>query len=158
MNAEAQLQMVACRLVALSVQYDDAALRADRWDDAYEVRANADWYATDEPQAWMVQLTLRLKPKPGTVARFTRANISVQGRFVVSVGPPDQQVTQLLVYNAPAMLHGLARGVLAQVTGLCVGGPLILPAVNYLQLFKRYIGRLKRQGKKEVSQAQGSHA
>ena len=64
-------------------------------------------------------------------------------RFAPDVG--EDTFVQLLASSAPAMLHGMARGILAQTTGLCVGGPFLLPALNYLTLFEQWRERVEKE-------------
>lgn len=61
---------------------------------------------------------------------------SFYGMFTLLPGLPEQQADFLIRYNAPSILWGIARGLLAEHTGNFPWGRLILPAVNFIDTLK----------------------
>ena len=101
---------------------DDYALRVDV---GVEKKSNA--------QSFRVSLALRLKPAEGKVCRYKQIEIKMVGIFDFPRDVPEAFVTQAVPVNCPAILHGFARGVVAQITGLNQGGPFLLPTVNFVE-------------------------
>ena len=56
--------------------------------------------------------------------------LAIVGRFSVDPDATAEESDRLIALNAPAALYGIARGVLATMTGVGPLGPLLLPSVN----------------------------
>jgi preprotein translocase subunit SecB len=50
-----------------------------------------------------------------------------------------------LYYNAPAMLYGIARGMIGEITGTSRQRRYILPSVNFQEVYKRWKQKRDRQ-------------
>ncbi len=149
MTALAQMQMVAFRLVNVHVEFDDECLGgpelADECADE-DVHSQAEWHVVSaDDRVYAVGLRLDFQPKQREARRFRQVALSVAGMFRFAPDIGEDTFLQLLASSAPAMLHGMARGILAQTTGLCVGGPFLLPALNYLTLFEQWRERVERE-------------
>ena len=68
--------------------------------------------------------------------------------FELPADTSDETISQLVPMNCLAILHGFARGVVAQVTGLNDGGPFLLPTVNFVEALQKK----SRKKKAAVSQ------
>jgi len=60
--------------------------------------------------------------------------VTLAGEFSVATGVPEDERTRLIYVNGTAILYGIARGLLASLTGIGRHGPLHLPSVNFLDL------------------------
>ncbi len=83
------------------------------------------------PLAWQVILALKYIPKPNENVPYG-FNLKIDGFFQVDPKWPQSKVETLVNINAPAVLYGAAREILAQVTSRGPWGPLLLPAVNFI--------------------------
>jgi preprotein translocase subunit SecB len=82
-----------------------------------------------------VQLTLGSSNnrKDGSRHDFSLALV---GSFEMSDVPDVDQGRRLISINAPAMLYGVARGVLVSATALSPSGVLLLPSVNLVEALR----------------------
>lgn len=83
----------------------------------------------------------------------------VQLSGVFSFLPSTEQATKsnYLYYNAPAMLYGIARGMIGEITATGRHPRYILPSVNFQEVYKRWKRKRDRQkakqeGKQEAPQ------
>ena len=89
-----------------------------------------------DAMSFKVGLALTLKSVQGSPCRYKKLHIHLVGVFDLPEDTQEELVRQLMPLNCLAILHGFGRGVLAQVTGLNPGGPVILPAVNFVEVLK----------------------
>ncbi len=96
------------------------------------------WGVSEDDERLLVRLHIRCLPdKDGPLWRFKRIEIILEGQFAYAESVDEARRRQLAALNAPAILHGMARGLLASTTALCVGGPFLLPTVNYLEVARK---------------------
>ena len=90
------------------------------------------------PDAWAfrIGLALTLTPNDDASCRYDRIAISTVGIFSLPDDAPEDFVKQIVPFNCLAILHGFARGIVAQVTGLNDGGAFLLPTVNFHEAVK----------------------
>ncbi len=133
----ADLQLRSYRLGSLSVEFNDAWLQEDARAvvETYVVEPDVGFYATDDDEQHLVRLSISCRPEEDLdgVCSYRLIDVTVWGIFTVSGDISDQQRDTLLGYNTVSILHGIIRGLLISVTGGCIGGPFLLPAVNYLE-------------------------
>lgn len=73
--------------------------------------------------------------------------IRIVGYFSFVENTDETMIKKMIGLNGPAVLYGVARGVVAQVTANCRFGKFILPTVNFVELTKRKTS-VKRTGNK----------
>lgn len=133
----ADLQLRSYRLGSLSVEFNDAWLQEDARavEETYVVEPDVGFYATDDEEQHLVRLSIRCRPAEDLdgVCRYRLIAVTVWGIFTVPGDIPEEQRNTLLGYNTVSILHGIIRGLLISVTGGCIDGPFLLPAVNYLK-------------------------
>lgn len=99
----------------------------------YSVDLKIDIRKKSNALAFRIALGMTMLPSDGAVCRYSRLSVFTVGMFELPADTPDEVVDQLVPMNCLAILHGFARGVVAQVTGLNDGGPLLLPTVNFAE-------------------------
>lgn len=143
MKATSPLQLERYRLEKLVVDFSDKWLQAEdsEPDDprAYEVRTDFNIYEPED-EMFLVRLSVESRPESDSpTRRFNEVSVVVWGMFSLTPGTDEETRQQVIPYNCVAILHGLARGVITSATGACLGGPFLLPTVNYLEVIKQKV-------------------
>lgn len=73
--------------------------------------------------------------------------MKLSGFFSYADETDDDYIKKTIALNAPSILYGVARGIIAQVTGNYEYGKFILPAVNFIEILKRKSDTKKLKGK-----------
>jgi len=149
----AKLQLERYRLGSLAVQFNDAWLALDdeqAGKEEYDCRPEFDVLEGEEGD-FLVSLSLECAPPAGSRdrCRFTSVAATVWGIFSLAEGTAEEEGQRLVMHNGVAILHGIVRGLLVSATGGCVGGPFILPAINYVELFRRKAEELEEASAEE---------
>jgi preprotein translocase subunit SecB len=84
----------------------------------------------ENPEHWKVDLTVR--SKPDKLSQPYEFEIAITGLFKIpeEIGPDTDE--KLIIVNGPALLFGAVREVIYSLTGRALFGPLILPAVTFI--------------------------
>ena len=131
------LQLEKYRLSSLHVDFNDGWLQQsdESRTESYGCIPEFETFESEQPNRYLMRLSLVCDPSEpdGIESRFSRVQVSLWGMFCLDKQASDDEKRQLLPLNAVAMLHGIARGLLISATGGCVGGPFILPAINYIE-------------------------
>jgi preprotein translocase subunit SecB len=137
-----------------SMSLPPALLRLERfWVESLQVRAEKTWSPPSEPAEVAVvggseyllpedsrHFRIRLKVKSGGKAGEGgpyRFETTVVGEFSLADEVPDDQRHLLTYINSTAILYGVARGVVATLTGMGPHGPIHLPSINFTGLVQR---------------------
>jgi len=135
----ADLQLENYRLSTLAVRFNDEWIAADEpaEREQYDVAPDAEILVSENEPEYLVRLSVTCEPSPDIegLCRFSLIEATVWGIFSLSDETPEQQRDVLIGYNTISILHGITRGLIISATGGCVGGPFILPAINYKDLF-----------------------
>ena len=59
--------------------------------------------------------------------------LKITGFFSFNKGTDEQTIEKMIQLNGPAILYGIARGVVAQATGSSLHDKFILPTVNFVE-------------------------
>ena len=142
MRSSADLSLERFRLQRLVVEFNEAYLApdAERAEDveAYHTDADFDLWEPQTEGDCMTMLCVDCYPEAETpTPRFKHVGVTVWGIFSCSPHVDQDQKNQLMQYNTVAILHGIARGLIASATGSCPGGPFLLPVVNYREVIER---------------------
>jgi preprotein translocase subunit SecB len=91
---------------------------------------------TKEQTKYRLTLEILVKPTTGQEQAFFPYEISVTGRGFFSFKAPcdPEKADHVLRLNGAAILSGLLRGQIAQITAQSVHGQFLLPTVNFVEL------------------------
>ena len=95
--------------------------------------------ALSPPDHFMVALILQLEPSTVSPALDPyHISMRIEGYFSFSPGTdmPQDQKERLVSLNGSSILMGLARGLVAQATGVSEFGKYLLPPVNFVEILK----------------------
>lgn len=70
-----------------------------------------------------------------------RLRLKLSGVFSFQPDTPEPTQTRMIYVNGPAILYGVARGIIAQATGAARHGKYVLPSVNLLPMAERRLAR-----------------
>lgn len=93
----------------------------------------------DPPDHYLVVLTVAVDPSSTKPALDPyQITLKIQGVFSFR---PDEQLTperieRMATVNGASILFGLARGLVAQATGVAQFGKYLLPPVNFVEMFE----------------------
>lgn len=91
------------------------------------------------PDLFMVALILQVEPSTVSPALDPyHISMRIEGHFSFSHGAdlPQDQKERLVSLNGSSILMGLARGLVAQATGVSEFGKYLLPPVNFVEILK----------------------
>lgn len=138
---------------------------------AVEVRVSSAWDTTPAPEDlcrydhqleievrkrrghwdFRVGLDVTFAPRKGETCRFDLLHVGLVGLFHLPDDVDESLVSTLVPLNCLAILYGIARGVVAQATGMVPGGPFMLPPVNFVEFMK------KRRSRKRTADLAAEH-
>jgi len=100
-------------------------------------RVNCEVFRAVDDAAYKVDLKLLVGPR--MVARGLPYEFRLHLWGVFSFEPDTPQETQeyIIHVSGPAMLYGIARGIIAQATALGPHGKYTLPSINFIELMER---------------------
>ncbi|MPZ48263.1 MAG: hypothetical protein GEU75_02950 [Dehalococcoidia bacterium] len=76
--------------------------------------------------------------------------LEMQGEFSFSDGMEETARARMADVNGPAILYGVARGIIGVVTGFSNEHRYLLPSVNIVYLAQRQSAREKARGEMEL--------
>jgi preprotein translocase subunit SecB len=87
---------------------------------------------------FMIQMKIELNRDK---ADFDKARyyvyLDISGFFNFAEGTDEETIRKMIGLNGPAILYGVARGVVAQATANCQHGKFVLPAMNFVKALRR---------------------
>ena len=100
-----------------------------------------------DPQRYMLRLDVKVQPQHDQADTFMAYSILVKGRgfFVFKQPPTKEEADKMLQLNGAAILYGLLRGQVAQITAQGPHGQLLLPTLNFLEIQKAVNARKEAQ-------------
>lgn len=128
----APLRLDGFWLEKLQVSFADGAIGELRPDVA--LSGSTEVLATPADD-FLVRLTISSDTSEASIAVYN-FSLTLAGNFAVAEGTPDEAKKRLIHLNGPAILYGVARGVLASITGISAHGPIHLPSVNFIDLLE----------------------
>lgn len=98
---------------------------------------------------FMIQMKVKLNNKK---VDFDNARyyvyLEISGFFSFAEGTDEEAIRKMIGLNGPAILYGVARGVVAQATANCRYGKFVLPAMNFVKAqSKQQLGKGRKLGK-----------
>lgn len=104
----------------------------------------------DGETRFTVTLTLGMKPKDGDTKFPYRIAISLMGVFD-GRQLDEQKREPLIAANGAALLYGVARDTILNLTSRCVAGPVMLPTVHFADVGKQVEERIKQRAERATS-------
>lgn len=123
---------------------------AERTED-YRVQLTTEILEKPDSLDYRVTVDFRLSPRKDAVCRFERVEVRLVGFFSLPPDTDERLVRTLIPLSCFSILYGIARGVVAQATGMVARGPLLLPPVNFVEYWEK-------QKRKQARQAKGNQA
>jgi preprotein translocase subunit SecB len=100
----------------------------------------------NDPKQCLLQLEYTLGNQKNNLAGCPYyISIHISGFFQIVNDFDENKIFELKHLNAPAILYGIARGIIAQNVASAQHGKFILPSINFLALLKQ-----KKQPAKKV--------
>lgn len=136
-----------------SMSLPPALLRLERfWLESLRVQADLDWDPqtgpvevvlvggseyrfSEDSRHFLIRLNVKSQGESGQRAPYG-FEAAVAGEFSLAEDIPDDQRDRMVRINGTAILYGIARGVLATVTGMGLHGPVHLPSINFVGLLE----------------------
>ena len=133
------LELRQANLLCLDVQVSPSWDLKPVVDDPQKYEHTVDVDVRKRRNHWdfRVSLDVTFTPKPDETCRMGRIHIAVVGLFHLPDETDEALVEKLVPLNCYAILYGIARGVVAQATGMVPGGPFMIPAVNFVETLKQ---------------------
>ncbi|GEM_PF-3328396 len=78
-------------------------------------------------------------------ASFEKISVSLTGVFSFPEDAPSEEVYKYVPLLCLTNLFGVARGLVAQATGMCESGPFLLPLVNMQEVVKSKLEAAEKQ-------------
>ena len=107
-----------------------------------------------EANRYILALRIGWHPKSGAEARLPY-DVDVEGEAFYRLEEPcdldDKEMGRLLLLNGSAILFGLLRAQVAQVTALGVNGMVLLPPVNLVDALRRRLQTKRRRTRNQAS-------
>jgi Preprotein translocase subunit SecB. len=97
--------------------------------------------ALENERVYKVNLRVVAGPKAAAGALPYEYRLKMSGVFSFPVDTPVKVQEQLINVSGPAMLYGLARGVIAQATALGPQGAYLLPSLNFVDIVESKAGK-----------------
>jgi len=147
------IRLDGCRLCRLVVEADPCSDVCGRGPD-FELGFDLDVQEI-HPTAFAVLVGVRaVRPDDAAPQSLQRIEVTIEGRFSLPPDTPDEVIAQLVPLNCFAMLYGVARGIVAQATGLTPDGCVWLPSVNFVALLQG--ATRETEGDEELTPRTGS--
>jgi preprotein translocase subunit SecB len=102
---------------------------------------------------FLVPLSIRVNRRRQDFTRFGYAvDVSIFGYFSIEGDIDDDTAHQMINLNAPSILYGIARGIVAQGLSLTRAGKIILPSINFVELLRQ---RVEQRQRRSASKPEG---
>ena len=102
-------------------------------EESYNIKVATEVSKKPDSYDYRIKLGVRMSPPKDTICRFQRIEVEIIGYFNMPQDSDPNFVYQLVPLNCLAILYGIARGVVAQSTGLTRNGAFMLPAYNFVE-------------------------
>ena len=84
----------------------------------------------EEEGTWLVRLDVQIKPTAIPDAAPYIGEISVVGIFSLDTSFPTEKSEEMVYLNGGALLYGMARELLSNLTSRGIHGPILLPTLD----------------------------
>lgn len=84
----------------------------------------------DQEGTWLVRLDVQFKPAANTNTAPYFGEIAVVGIFSLDASFPAEKAEEMVYLNGGALLYGMARELLSNLTSRGIHGPILLPTLD----------------------------
>lgn len=107
----------------------------------FDIRQN-----NDDPLVFMILLFIKLNDSKATsTSAEYHIKLDITGYFSFIEGTAEETVNKMIAPSGLSILYGVARGVIAQVTGNFKYGKFILPTLNFMEIIKKKASKVKEE-------------
>jgi len=100
-------------------------------------RVNCEIFRAVDDAAYKVDLKLLVGPRMVARGLPYEFRLHLWGVFSFEPDTPQEKQEYIIHMSGPAMLYGIARGIIAQATALGPHGKYTLPSINFIELMER---------------------
>lgn len=104
-----------------------------------------------DPLRYRLTLEIRIDPTEQREKEFFPYRVAIKGRaaFAFKEGCSHEEINKFMRLNGAAILYGLLRAQVAQITAQSVHGQFLLPTMNFVEAAEksRKKAKLKKSGK-----------
>jgi len=151
MSAKSPLQLKDYRLLKLMVEANDSFISKEDKEVTFEIDCDFDVYKAKIGLSFKIPLSLKVKAKKNRkYCNIKKIEILIEGIFDLSQDAQKELVTRVIPFNCLAILYGIARGIIAAVTGNIQGEQFILPTVNFNEIIKKKAQAQKKEEEKKA--------
>jgi len=137
------LQLGDFRLNHLLINANNSYVPDSQKDGIYEIEFNFAIYNTKDNRRFKIPLIFELKAQRNrNQCKLKKVEIEIEGIFNLSEDVSDELMKKLVPFNCLAILYGIARGIVSNITGNTSGGKFILPAINFYEAIEKKIEEL----------------
>lgn len=111
-------------------------------DQPLQIDVSVDILRSGDQPRFMVPLKVRMNHgKEAFKNSGYSLDISVVGFFSFDDGLSEDHISHLIQLNAPAILYGVVRGLVAQALAMTNVGKVILPSINFVEVMRTRAAR-----------------
>ena len=119
--------------VRVNYGYKESELKTGHINVDFDIKQNK-----ERPLDFMISMLIELNKSDAAFASGEyRILLNVSGYFSFLEGTSEETVHKMIAPSGLSILYGIARGVVAQVTGNCKYGKYILPSLNFIEIIKK---------------------
>lgn len=127
----AKLQLVNHRLISFHIEVNEKSIEKSE-QESYNFDFDFDIYQAEKNMLFKIPLEIILKASDG--CDFCRLNsllVKLEGIFSLPEGMEPSEIKRYVPFNCLAMLYGVARSIVSNITANNPGGPFVLPMMNF---------------------------
>lgn len=119
-------------------------------EDKGEIKTSLEFKRKGKELFFMVQMKIELnRSKEAFLVAPYYIYLDITGFFSFTDGTDEETVKKMIGLNAPVILYGVARGVVAQATANFRYGKFILPTVNFVDALRVQAQKSKAETKRK---------
>ena len=137
-NMESLLHLETFHLLHLSFDINEDFNPENRGEVKYTTHINFNIFQSPDRLLFKIPFEFSMKSKSNkTQYKVKKLKIKIEGIFSFPEETQEEIIKQYIPFNALAILYGIARGIVAGVTGSSYGGSFILPTINLYKLLSK---------------------
>jgi len=122
----------------IHIKANPAYKESDQESEGGQIQASIEVRRKGPEPEFMISMTIEVnKQKQAFLASRYYVLLNIVGYFSFVPNVDKTTIEKMIGLNGPSVLYGLARGVVAQITGNCRYGKFILPTVNFVEVMKK---------------------
>jgi len=132
------LQIDDFKLTKFFFESNDIALKEEEKEVEYAFKPTLKVLKAENINAFKILYGLKISPqKNKKYSSIKVVEIGLEGYFSFPDDFQKEHIDNYIKNNCVPILHGIARGIISNITGNTKGGVFILPAFNFVELFTK---------------------